>query len=518
MVQVPKIDSRVTNARYAVEASFKTLPGSPVWEPIEPNEYNDIGAEIIKTPRSPITSTRQRKKGPTTNLNAGFGYQTDVTYRNIQERMQGHFFASFRAKGEEIVTAVDIDASNPDEYEVASTTGFQVGDIIQGQNFAESANNGVNVVTAIVADTSVEVADGQLAAEASPPADAQIVVVGHQAGSGDIDVDDTGNYAAYTSTTLDFTTLGLNPGEFIFVGGDGASEDFVTAANNGWKRIRSIAAQRLTVDKSEIAMVTETGTGLTIRFFFGRVLKDEAALANQVRRTFQHELELGAPDDAQPTQIQAAYVTGGVPQTMSWNIPSADKSTMDLVYLAGDVEYIDGPTALKGGTRPALVEEDAFNTTSDVPLILIHTHSETAETPPEFLTFVQEITFTIDNNLDPNLAVGVLGAFDVTAGNFDFGASTNAYFNNVSVLSAIRDNVDATAAMIMVSGAAGLKVGIALDLPLATLSDGRPNIEDGAPILLPLTLEAATGAKIDPNLNHTAMMVFFDHLPNAAQV
>jgi hypothetical protein len=268
-------------------------------------------------------------------------------------------------------------------------------------------------------------------------------------------------------------------------------------------------------DKSDLAMVDETGTALTIRVYFGRVLKNETGTLVK-RRTYQLERTLGEPDDAQPTETQAEYVTGAVPATAQFNIPSADKLTVDLTFIGADSETIDGPTALKTGSRPALVENDAFNTSSDFSRIKMAQVVAGSEAPADLFAFAQEITLTVDNNVSPNKAVGVLGSFEVTAGTFQIGGSITAYFADVTAIDAVRNNVDITLDVIMVKGTVGSKSGMTIDMPLIALGDARPNVEQDRAITLPLTMEAATGAKIDATLDHTLMMVFFDHLPNAA--
>ena len=511
MAIVNTIDSNVTGLRIAEEepGCIGILPVTPIWVPYEPNSYSDWGGQTTLVARRPINDSRQLKKGVITDLDASGGFNSDLTQTNVQELLQGFFFADLRRKGEEIVTAVDIDTTNPDEYEVALTAGFKVQDLIQGQNFVEAANNAVNVVTAITTDVSVEVADGQLVDEPSPPADAQIVVVGVEGAAGDLDVDVSGAFPAITSTTLDFTTLGLTPGEWIFIGGDTASTSFQvnSGVNNGFARIRSIAANTLTFDKHDNTMETEASTTETIRLFFGRVQRNEQA-ALQVRRTYQQERQVG--DDANGTMSE--YLIGGVANELTFNMPSADKLNMDLSFVHTDHETRDGLTGVKSGTRPTLEESDAFNTSSDFSRIKLGTVSQTDENVTPLFAFAEEITMTINNNVSPNKAVGTLGSIDQTAGAFEVSGSLTAYFADVTAVAAVRANSDITIDMAIVKANSGL----VLDIPLLALGDGRLNVELDAPIKIPLELSAADATKVDTALDYTAMITWFDYLPNLA--
>lgn len=512
MAQVNKIDSNVTGLRYVEEISLGTLNGTSadIWYPLEPNSYNDFGGQITNIARNPINESRQRQKGVTVDLDASGGFNSDLTQTNFQDLLQGFFFADARPKGEEEPTSVTVQAGD-DTYEMTSTTGFHVGDLVWASGFDDAENNGLKHVTAVVADTTIAVSE-TLVTDASPATGAKVVVVGVQGTAGDLDVDASGSLPIITSTSLDFTTLGLIPGEWIRVGGNTAQTQFSNAVNNGFARIKSIATNALTLDKTQQTMATEASTTETVDLYFGRVLKNESDPTLIVRRTYQFERTLGKPDDAQPSQIQAEYLVGSVANELTFNFNTADKITADLSFVSIDHETIDGPTALKTGTKPALVSEDAYNTSNDFARVKMHVLDPADSNPTALFAYLTEFTVAINNNVSPNKAISVLGAFDLTAGQFVVSGSATAYFANVSAIAAIRNNSDVTMDFTIVHGNAGEKTGVAVDIPLITLGDGRANVEQDQPITLPLTTDAGA----DRVFNHTLLMVFFDYLPDAA--
>lgn len=506
MAQVNKIDSNVTGLRYAEEASLKTLPGSPVWHPLEPNSYNDFGGQLTKIARNPINPSRQRKKGVVTDLEASGGFQSDLTQENLQDLLQGFFFADFRRKGEEAAT--NIDGTN-DEFDVASTAGFYVGSLVFSSGHADAANNGLHYIDAVTTNTSLGTTSN-LVNDASP--DGTLVVVGFQGATADLEIDATGTLPALISTAKDLTELGLVEGEWVYIGGDLAATKFATAANNGFKRVRSIAANRIEFDKSEQAMVTDDGSGKTIQVFLGRALKNETGALIK-RRTYQLERTLGAPDDSNPSQIQAEYLVGAVANELKINVPTAEKITTELSFVGLDFEQRDAATGVKTGTRPALTEADAFNTSSDVTRLNMAVIVDGNEAPSPLFAFVTEMSVMINNNVSAAKAVGVLGGFDTITGTFAVSGNITAYFSDVAAIEAVRANSNVTLDFNVVKNNAG----IVCDLPLIALGDGRASVEQDQAITIPLSMDAATAAAIDTNLDYTMMMVFFDYLPDAAE-
>lgn len=515
MAEVVKIDSNVTGLRYAQEDSLGVVSGDETWTPLEPNSYADFGGAITTIARNPINPSRQRKKGVTSDLDASGGFNMDLTQTNLVDVLQGFLFATKRnyiANGSAI-TSID---TTDDSFNAASGLGtIRVGSLIFASGFTNAANNGLHTVLTVSA-TKVTVSTN-LTTEASPPAAGKLVVVGHSSAAGDLDVDAAGTWPALTSTTLNFTTLGLVVGQWIHVGGDVAPGSiFSNAVNNGWKRIRSIAANRIEFDKvaSITAMVTESNTTRAVQLFFGTVIKNESDPALVVRRTYHLERTLGAPDDALPSQIQAEYIRGAVPGEFKINIPTANKVTVDLSFQGRDTLFRTGAQGVLAGSRPAIVEASAFNTSSDISRIKLAEVINGNPLPPSNFTYVSECNLSINNSLNPQKAVGFLGSFDIAAGTFVVSGNIEAYFATVAAADSVRNNKDITLDIIMVKENAG----IVIDVPLITLGNARANVTQDQAIKLPLQTDAGTGAKVNPSMDHTILFEFFDYLPTAADI
>jgi len=501
-----KIDSNITGLRFAEEVSLKTLPGSPVWYPLEPNSYSDFGGQIKTVARNPINPTRQRKKGVTTDLDASGGFNTDLTLTNMTRLLQGIFFADIREKkttapmNTTADTVSTINTGTKTFTVSAGGTGFLANNLVMGANFGVAANNGIFTVASSTATTVVT---SETPSAETPPANASLTVVGHQFPSADASIVMNGNLVRLQSAGVNMTTLGLIAGEWIYLGGDAAATTF-NSVNKGFARIGTITNTYIEFDKvSWTGAVADVGTGKTIRIFFGSVLRNETTAALIKRRTYQLERTLG--DDG--SGVQSEYLVGAVPNEFTLNIAQADKATCDVTFVAVDNETRTGAIGVKSGTRPTLVNSAAFNTSSDITRIKLASVSATDPAPTALFAFATEMKLTIKNNVSPNKAIGTLGAFDTSVGTFEVGGSLTAYFASVAAAAAVRNNSDITIDILMQKKNSALL----WDVPLLSLGDGRLSVEQDQPITIPLETNAA-----ESKFGNTLLFQYFMYLPDVA--
>ena len=502
---VNKVDSNAVGLRFAEEATLGTLPGSPVWYPLDPNSYSDFGGEISTVARDPINANRSRKKGVTTDLDASGGFNQDLTQSNLTRMMQGFFFAEAREQVSTIplngtaIVLTGVDAANK-EYEASSgLTVFAAGDLIFGSGFSNAGNNGLKTVTGSTSGTVV--VSESLTAE-TPPATAKIEVVGFQFGSADVSISlVSGNFVSLNSVSKDMTTLPLNEGDWVYLGSDTSSKKF--ANNVGFARVYSIATHAIVFDKTSWEGAVEAGTAKTIQLFFGNVIKNEQSTLIQ-RFSYQLERTLGQDNDG----TMCEYIIGAVPNELTVNIAQADKVTVDMSFVGIDHEQYAGAVGVKSGARPSLDANDpAFNTSSDFSRIKLSSVSSVDSSPTPLFAFATEMTLTLNNNVTPDKAIGVLGAFDTTAGTFEVGGSITAYFADIAAVQAVRNNADITLDVILVKDNAGML----FDIPLLSLGGGRLTVEKDQSIKVPLESMAA-----ESDFGHTLLFQSFSYLPTAA--
>lgn len=507
------IDSNLTGLAFAEESALKTLPDAvpdsgaqdgATWFEMEPNSYSDFGGNINSVSRAPINASRQRKKGTPVGLDASAGFSTDFTQNNITRLLQGFFFADAREKADTqpfngtSVAITNVDSVNKD-YEAASgLDAFAAGDLVLASGFTNAANNGVKLVTAAVGG-SLTVSEA-LTAEAAPPAAARIQAVGFQFNAGDATLTAAASGVTLGATAKDLTELGLTPGEWVFIGGDLAAEQFATALC-GYARVKTIAADAIVFDETTFTAATNAGAAKTVRIYFGKVIRNEQNPSLIKTRSYQWERKLGNDNDG----TQAEYLTGSIPNELAIQMPMEDKITCDLSFVSLDNEQRTGAEGLKAGTRVSALGEAALNTSLNMYRVrLAIAPSDTINGTPLF-GYVQESNITINNGVTKTGALGVFGGIGASLGDFQVGGEITAYFSTVEAVRAIRNNADVEYNVIVAKDNAGFVI----DIPLLGLGGGRANVEKDQKITLPLETNAAENA-----LGYTAMFCHFPYLPS----
>lgn len=497
-------DSNTVGLAYASEVldSPKVLPGTPVWQNLEPNSYGGFGGQLSTVARTPISASRQNKKGTPTDFEASASFVIDKTATNTLDLQQGFFFADAREKPKTKPlngTAVALTSVTTTAFGAASGLGsFRAGHIVKSTGFGVANNNTIKVLSAA---SGTALTTTGLTAEASPPTTAKVEAVGFQFTSGDATLTVASGELTLGATAQNLTQLGLNVGEWIYIGGDATITQPATAPV-GAARIKSISAAAIVFDKVTSAFVTDALTGKTLQIFFGTFLRNETGNLIK-RRTYQFERTLGEDDDG----AQAEYLLGSVPNTLTIDLPLTDKLTANLGFISMESEDRTGAEGLKSGTRVAAPSEDAFNTSLSLSRFRLSELSPGTLQPTPLFAYVNNGNIGINNNATFVKALGVFGAIDINVGNFVVTGEVTAYFQNISAKSAVRLNKDITVDLFFAQN----NNGFIYDIPLLSVGNAVVNVTAGEPITLPLSLNAAE----NPN-GYTLSYTNFAYLPDIA--
>jgi hypothetical protein len=296
---------------------------------------------------------------------------------------------------------------------VTTGTAYVIGHLVRHTGFGPAANNGLFRVTTGGATSYIAVSQGLLD-ETAPAANARSKVVGFQGASADITATATG----LGSTSLNFTTLGLQVGQWIKVGGTGAAFRFDTVAVNSWARITAITATALTLDNRPAGWGTDSGTGKTIRVFFGDRLVNGLA-------TIGHSFEKGFMGQGAPTYI---VPRGMVADTAQFRFARKQKITGTFTFVG------------MGGTQSTTsldTSPDPAPSVAAFPIMAASAHLGRVNEGGAQLTtpnWVSSIELSLGNALRRKEAVDAMGAVDIGAGGFSASVVAETYFGDNALL------------------------------------------------------------------------------------
>ena len=330
----------------------------------------------------------------------------------------------------------------------ATGTAFVAKELVRFTGFGVAGNNGVFACTTGSATVPRFVGSG-ITNESAPAAAARMKVVGFIGDSGDINATSTG----LSSTTTDFTTFpGLVVGKWLKIGGTAVGTKFTTAALNDWVRISAISATALTFDNRPSGWTTETGTGLTVKFWYGDYIRNGTARTSL-------SIERGFLGQATPTYIlQKGMIAGQL--DLSFQTEQVITAVATMMGLSGSQS-----------TTAQDASPDAAPTSASMAANVSVGRIAESGSPAASPSWVRSLTVSLNNNLRPKTAVGTVGNVDIGVGSVAVTGRTEAYFG---------DNALLTKLLAGTVGSINLRTAIdsqamVVTLPRVTFSGGAPS-------------------------------------------
>lgn len=433
-----------------------TPDASTQWFNQQVNEVSAWGASIETTARQPLSLDRSPRKGTITSMSAEAGFTSDQFLDNLAFYLDALVFSQWKGANPNGTESTGVTSAG---YVVASGGAeFKIGDMVFATGFANPSSNGIHVVDANSTNTVIGVTG--LTDESG--VNARIYKAGHQFAIGSIMLSEDGNLES-TSSSGDFMSLGLIPGQHIYL--TGFSDDV-----NGMARVRAVTSSRITLDnhsKKPTESFPDTAT-----LYFG---------------SFVRSVSIDSPDyQCVPFTGEARYNTnpptheyarGMLLNQIAFNNSLEDKTTLEVGFICSDVEAMT--TVRLPGVHEDFERSEAFNTSADFSDLKLYIKGdESGDT-----TYFKDTTLTVNNNMSGESVLGKLGPEFINLGDFNVTIDTQVVLTDPRVASAIRNNTTCGLQYTQQNN----EGGIVVDIPSMTLGDGAKNIAANEKVKLTTT-------------------------------
>lgn len=472
------------------ESTFGVTPTSPAFK-----TQRIVSHGLAVNPQTVVSNEirqdRQRKDVILTGYQAGGTVTGEAAFwaldDHLEEALQGTWATQPSRDNAGTADSVITNVATSGTI-VTCTTGaaFVAGQLVLFSGFGVANNNGLFNCTTGSA-TAPAFSGSGITDEAAPAANAVMRVVGFKGASGDL----VAAASALTSTSLNFTTLGLTVGQWVKIGGSAAGDQFATAACNGYARISAIAANTLSFDRLPTGWTTDSGTGKTLAVFVGDVLTNGSTKrSNTIERQYL---------DHSPASYE--YLTGQTLDRFSLSIQAGQVVTYSEDFVGADGSITT--TRVSGATDTAAPTNDVLNAASNVANIAF---DGTIIAGPNY---VMEATVEFNNNLRRQMAVGSLSAVGIGNGEFAANLTLNSYFGDKTVLDKLLAN-SLTSVYFTIGRTDSNNESYLFDFPSVKLTAGSPSVSGkNADVMLP----AQAAAIIDSTYGYTAAVNRFWYLP-----
>ncbi len=455
-------DANRTTVAVVEETTLGTTPATPAFEALRVTSSALTYAKTSVTSKE-LVADRQISDLIAVGFNANGDIPQEASYGAIDTLLRGAMmsdwvYTSVRAN----TLATNISAVSATAYTVVASDGskyktgtFAVGMYIAASGFAAAGNNRNFRAAATTSGTSIVMTGGTI--DASPASTARVKQIGFQGASADIVAVAGGlGTQGLTATALDFTTLGLAVGAWVYVGGAAAGNSFATAATKGFCRISSIAAGTLLFDVVPTGWAADVGTGKTILVFMGDYIRN-----GTTKRSFSIELQY--QDLVTP---EYEYYSGMVVSQFELNVQKQAVLQVKTTFMG--MNAVDQTSRFTGATDVAAPTNDVMNASNNVGFV----YENGAAIPGA--NFVMGMTMNINNNTRRNEAVGSLAAVNIGLGQALITGTLDMYYGSNTILNKIR-NSTASGYCFNINDP-GATSGYMFDAPKIKYSDGNPTV------------------------------------------
>ena len=508
------LQSEFIQVNTAVESSNGTLPTAG-WRQlqVEPDGLQNFYPNIKKEARSPLSSTLMDEKGDVVDLDVDFSIVHDLNKDYADQFLPSMLrsavkFPGGTGTGRWIASSAyggpQVTAFGASAITVSAGGALPQNAIVLGRGWATPSNNALFVVGASSTSTSIVISGGT--AEASPPAGAMIEVVGFQGASGDITLNVTGGVTTIESTLLDFTTLGLQPYAWLWVGGGTATSPgnfgFATAGNRGLCWIKSVSAHAIVVDRTASAWTSDTGTGKTIQVFAGAWVRSVYGSAADYLRS-SHSFELVAPGIGSGGVDDYVYAVGAGLDQLEINAAQAARIKATAKFIGFDVQ--DPTTSRTTGASTALapLNVNALNSADQMMRLRVTNASDGSDV----LVDIQTWKLTLMHNIKAYKKQGTLGNSDLIYGKVQAALTVDGAVFQDDTWKAVRDNRTVR----FEAMARNSDCALLFDLPACTVEGAAPKFSANDAARFSPSFKTFR----DPAYNYVAGITMFPYLPSS---
>ncbi len=414
-------DATRSVVRIVDEATFGVTPTTPAFQTLQLVTTPNMTFTPLTKTSAALVADRNIADLIRVGIEAGGDITMEASYKGLDPVLRPAMMSDWirwpvrdnSATAASNITGVD----GAGVYTFLATAGtelndhpFVVGMLMNATGFGVAANNQLARVTAVSA-TMATVATSSV--EASPPAYARLKAVGIQGVASDITA--TAGPNTLATTLLNFATLGIIPGMWLFVGGTASGVGFATAANKDWVRVQTVTATLLTLDIVPAGWTTDTGSGKTIQLFVGDVIRN-----GTTPRSTAVEIEYS---DLSPVQYDLY-------NGCRWGIEftSAPQDIMHAKATMMGTTATNGTARFAGATTLPAPTNDVINTSSHYGEIRVNNVLVGAGP-----NWVDAISIKLDNMLRRQKAIGSLYDIGIGLGQANVTGSLSFFYGDAAV-------------------------------------------------------------------------------------